>query len=222
MKNSFVILTLAATIFSGGCSQQTELDHAKKRITQLESELAAERAKISSTPINESASASSAVPQAQVTVPVPPSPSGDQWIYQAREDKMTGKTVFAATVLSSNTVRFNSPYDGEQNGHLTLRTDPKYGKNVIFSIENGQLLCLSYEDCQVLIRFDDGNPENFSGIGPADNSSETVFIRNYERFIGKLRKAKIVRISTNVYQEGAPVFEFDVSGFSQEKYIHKK
>jgi hypothetical protein len=70
--------------------------------------------------------------------------------------------------------------------------------------------------------FDDAKPERFSAIGPADNSSETVFLRNYDRFLGKLRKAKTVRMSLNVYQQGAPVFEFDVSGFNEAKYSGKK
>ena len=135
---------------------------------------------------------------------------------------MTGGTTYSASVLRSNTVTFRSPYGGEQYGSLALRTDPKYGKDVIFSIQRGQLLCRSYEDCEILVRFDDGKPEQFAGVGAADNSTEIVFIRNYERFLGKLRKAKIVRISLNIYQEGAPVFEFDVDGFNQAKYIQKK
>jgi hypothetical protein len=147
---------------------------------------------------------------------------GNQWNYRAREEKMTGGTTYTASVSSSNTVNFGFPYSGAQNAHLSLRTDPKYGKDIIFSIEKGQFLCRSYEDCSVLVRFDNEKPVTFSGIGPADNSSDTVFIRNYERFISKLQKAKTVRISTNIYQQGAPVFEFDVSGFSQEKYRPKK
>jgi hypothetical protein len=42
------------------------------------------------------------------------------------------------------------------------------------------------------------------------------------KFVEKLLKAKQVRISTNIYQQGSPVFEFDVSGFNQEKYKPKK
>ena len=44
---------------------------------------------------------------------------------------------------------FRSPYDGDQYGRLTLRIDPKYGKDVIFSIQRGQLLCASYEGSPV-------------------------------------------------------------------------
>ena len=86
------------------------------------------------------------------------------------------------------------------------------------SIERGQILCRSYEDCNVLVRFDDQKPVTYSGVGPADGSSESVFIRNYSKFLTSLKKAKRVRISTNIYQEGAPVFEFDVSGFDDKKY----
>ena len=134
---------------------------------------------------------------------------------------MTGGTTRLAYVLSTNTVSFGSPYSGPQHGRLHLRTDPKYGRDVVFSIERGQLLCRSYEDCVVLVRFDEGKPEQFSAVGPADNSSDTVFIRNYDRFLGKLRKAKVVRLSINIYQEGAPIFEFDVSGFDHAKYLGK-
>lgn len=218
-------LALAATlvVLASACSDHTELKAARERIAKLEGELAAEMAKTSSlqplpapekiassTQLSESAS----VPKAE--------PTGQQWTYDVREDKMTGGATRHAYVLSTNTVNFGPPYSGEQHGRLSLRIDPKYGRDVIFSIERGQLLCRSYEDCDVLVRFDEGKPERFSAVGPADNSSETVFFRNYDRFLGKLRKARIVRISLNVYQEGAPVFEFDVSGFNEVKYFGKK
>jgi len=134
---------------------------------------------------------------------------------------MSKGTTHHAWVLSSNTVNFDFPYSGEQHATLNLRDGPRYGKDVIFRIERGQILCHSYEDCTVLVRFDDGKASNYTAVGPADNSTETIFIRNYARFVGNLLKAKRVRISTNIYQEGAPVFEFDVSGFDQGKYKPK-
>lgn len=145
-------------------------------------------------------------------------PPGTQWHYSHVPDAMSNGTTHHALVVSSNTVEFKFPYSGEQHGKLNLRTDPKYGKDIIFSIEKGQILCHSHEDCTVLVRFDDEPAMKFSGVGAADNSTETVFIRNYEKFTSKLAKAKFVRISANIYQEGAPVFEFDVSGFNPQKY----
>lgn len=216
----YLSLALAVGLLASGCSKQSELEEARRKISQLEAELAAERAKapkpsVAATPAAPASTKKTAEPAPKVE------PTGQQWVYDAREDKMTGGTTRHAYVLSTNTVNFGSPYSGPQHGRLVLRTDPKYGRDVMFSIERGQLLCRSYEDCEVLVRFDDGKPERFAGIGPADNSSETLFIRNYDRLLGKLRKSKVVRLSVNIYQEGAPVFEFDVSGFDLAKYAGK-
>ncbi len=131
-------------------------------------------------------------------------------------------TIYQAQVPSSNTVDFDFPYAGAQHATLTLRINPRYGKDIIFSIEKGQFLCHSHEDCTVLVRFDDEQAVNYTAAGAADNSTETIFIRNYGRFFEKMQKVKRVRIVANIYQQGAPMFEFDVSGFDQNKYTPKK
>ena len=125
---------------------------------------------------------------------------------------------YFAVVRSTNTVEFDFPYNGRQHARLTLRTHPRHGKDVILSIDQGQFLCRSYEDCIVLVRFDDKAAQRYAGVGAADNSTETIFIRNYSRFVGEMLKANTVRISAEVYQEGSPVFEFDVSDFNVPKY----
>lgn len=143
------------------------------------------------------------------------------WSYFQSDDPMSKGKTYQAVLLSSNTVSFDFPYSGPQNGKLMLRTDPKYGKDVIFSIEKGQILCPSYDECSVLVRFDEGKATTYSASGAADNSTETIFIRNYSRFSEQMMKAKRVRLSVNIYQEGAPVFDFDVSGFNSDKYKPK-
>jgi len=222
MKSSHLATATILGALAFGCSPDSELAAAKQRIAQLEAELASIKAK-SPTP-NDGSELNSGSPQTNPSGnPAGKSDTlGKQWIYDAREDKMTGGKTYTAYVLSTNTVNFHSPYSGEQNARLLLRTDPKYGRDVMFSIERGQLLCRSYEDTTILVRFDDGKPERFSAVGPADNSSDLAFIRNYDKFLTKLKSSKIVRISINVYQEGSPVFEFDVSGFDHSKYIPKK
>jgi hypothetical protein len=154
-----------------------------------------------------------------VAAPVVPD---SQWSYSHADDAMSKGTTYYAVVSSTNTVEFKFPYAEAQHAKLSLRTNPRNGKDIIFSIERGQILCRSYEDCTVLVRFDDEPATDYSAVGAADNSTETIFIRNYGRFIGKILKAKRVRISTNIYQEGAPVFEFDVSGFDLNKYKPSK
>jgi hypothetical protein len=146
---------------------------------------------------------------------------GSQWSYYQNSDDMGKGTVYTAYVSSTNTVNFDFPYSGEQHATLSLRTHPRWGKDLFFRIEKGQLLCNSYDGCKVLIRFDDGPALTFSAIEPEDNSSEVIFIQNYGRFVENMLKAKRVRIAVNVYQEGAPAFEFDVSDFDQAKYKPK-
>lgn len=161
-------------------------------------------------------------PVSETVLSPEPEVPGSQWSYSQDADAMSKGTTYHAVVSSSNTVDFDFPYSGAQHATLNLRVDPRYGKDVIFSIEKGQILCNSYEDCTVLVRFDDEQASNFTAVGAADNSTDTIFIRNYGRFVEKMLKAKRVRISTNIYQEGAPVFEFDVSGFDQNEYKPKK
>lgn len=122
-----------------------------------------------------------------------------------------------ASVVSTNTVEFSFPYQRPQHGTLVLRDTPRFGKDVMFSIERGQILCRSYEDCSILVRFDDRDPLTFNAAGASDGSSETIFIRNHPRFLREMQRAKQVRISVEVYRQGAPTFEFDVSGFDPGK-----
>lgn len=150
-----------------------------------------------------------------------PPPFGSQWNYSSQKDTMSKGTTYFAMLFSTNTVDFKFPYNGEQKANLTLRTDPKYGKDILFGIEKGQILCPLYDGCTVLVRFDEQDAIKFSASSPSDNSTDTIFIKNYSKFVDKMMKAKMVRISLNIYQEGSPVFSFDVSGFDSKKYIPK-
>ena len=140
------------------------------------------------------------------------------WQYSQVEDKLTLKKTYYAEVESENEVTFGFPYRGPQRARLILRTHPQFGKDVILQIERGQILCRSYDGCNVKVRFGTSTPVNFSAAGPSDNSTEVIFIRNYNSFVSKMMKADVVAIQIEVYQEGAPVFEFKVKGFDPKKY----
>jgi hypothetical protein len=209
MNTTTFSLMIAVLLSVGACSPKApsvELDAANKKIAALEAELAVEKAK--NVPV------SAAVADTVV--------AGKQWTYDVSEDKMDGGTTYFANVYSTNAVNFDFPYSGLQNAKLTLRAGYRQAKDVIFSIRKGQILCPSYQDCTVLVRFDDEKPVNYAAAAPADNSSDTIFFRNYEKFLGKLQKAKRVRIAVDIFQEGAPVFEFDVSGFDRQRYQPKQ
>jgi len=142
---------------------------------------------------------------------------GSQWNYDSSTDEMSGKINKIAIVQSTNTVELKFPYEGAQHGFIALR---KSGKSelVTFSIEKGQLLCTgSYNTCLLLVRFDEDEPINFAAIGYPNISTTMLNIRDYKRFMSRLRAAKIVRISPRLYQEGSVVFKFSVEGFLPER-----
>jgi hypothetical protein len=141
-----------------------------------------------------------------------------KWRYSSDTDPMASRPSRTASIDSENTVEFGFPYEGPQHATLTLRNHPSYGRDVLLRIREGQILCHSYDDCSIRVRFDDGPAERWAGVGPADNSNTTVFIRNYSRFLQRMRNAKVVRIQIPVYQEGAPTFEFRVRGFDNGRY----
>ena len=153
-------------------------------------------------------------PLASPTVFVP-SKHTPNWRYFGEMDPVSGIREWAASTESLNTVNFDRPYQGAQRATLTLRKHPRYGNNVILQIERGQFLA-GLSGVQVVVRFDDGKPINFWADGPVDHSTTTLFIGDYSKFVEALRKAKSVRISTPIYQEGEPVFEFNVVGFEHE------
>jgi hypothetical protein len=210
-----------------GCSSDADRAEANKKLEQANQRIAALEAQLTRAqavvPVASAAAQSPVAPAAAAPTSVeqPVAATGQQWSYNVSEEKMTGGKRRIASVESKNTVDFDFPYNGSQNGHLTLRTDPRYGKDVLFRIEKGQILCTSYDGCMVQVRFDDEKPSNFAASGAADQSSNVVFLGDYNRFLSKLRKAKRVRFAVNIYQQGTPVFEFDVSGFDFDKYQAK-
>lgn len=142
---------------------------------------------------------------------------GKQWLYASHDDEMSGKASKSASVLSTNQFEFDFPYQGKQRARLTIRRHPRWGNDVIFAIEKGQILCHSYSRCSINIRFDDNPPRRLNGNEPADNSSETVFIPGYNDFVTRLSRAKKLRVEVEIYQQGNLVAEFDVEGFDASK-----
>lgn len=142
---------------------------------------------------------------------------GKQWSYSTFKDDMTSKTGYTAFVTSTNSFEFEFPYQGKQHAKLTLRKHPRWGNDVMFSIEKGQILCHSYGDCSVRVRFDDGPSQTLTGTEPADNSSETVFIPGFQRFSSQLAKSKVLRIEVNVFHQGTLTASFDVDGFDPKR-----
>jgi hypothetical protein len=165
-------------------------------------------------------------PSTARTAPVPPKETAaaaeahrlaEKWSYSSREDAMSSRKVTHASIESENSVSFGFPYTGPQRGTLTIRNHPTRGVDVIFSITRGQILCQSYTDCTISVRFDKSDAERWSAVAPEDNRSTGIFLRSQQRFIQRLRGAKVLRLQIPFYQEGSPIFEFEVGGFDNAR-----
>lgn len=157
------------------------------------------------------ADATSTTPTADATAS-----KADSWSYTTDQDKVRGGTSYFASTTSTNTVHQDSPYDSETTMRMTVRRMPSSGTDVVLTISSGQLMCPSYEGCSGTVRFDDGPAQRISFNGPADNSSDTIFVEGAKSFVGKLKKAKKVIIEKTLYEAGEPQFEFDVAGLKWE------
>lgn len=169
---------------------------------------------------NAEAAAEQAVEEAAAavanTAPAITSVAETGWAYNISEDEMTGKPIRSACVTSENEVDLPWPY-GPTRGRLCLRNHPQFGRDAYVSlVGDGQILCPSYDGCELSVRFDNAEPQTFSGAAPDDHSSDMVFFSDYERprLEKAVARAKVTRVQLEFYQAGSQAFRFDTSGFN--------
>jgi hypothetical protein len=144
-------------------------------------------------------------------------PNAPEWTYSDLADGMTSGRVRTANLVSSNSLSLPFPYEGVQHARLILRRHPRWGKNVILTIEKGQILChdSSFEPCYVQVRFDDGKAIPFHASNSADHDSSVIFINGFDRFVTQLKKAKRLSIEIVLFQAGTHTLEFKVGGLDE-------
>jgi hypothetical protein len=131
------------------------------------------------------------------------------WSYGSTTDEMSGKVSKHATTESTNIVNFDFPYQGEQRGTIMISNNA-----VLFYVKKGQVICHGgdeYGTCVVRVKFDDGK-EKYVGARELGDDSTTIMFTE-PSFIKKLKQSKKLMIQAEVYNEGLPVFTFNVGGF---------
>lgn len=134
-----------------------------------------------------------------------------EWSYSQDKDEMRGKVIYKAVNESENESSFGLLL-GSSNLVLTLRKDPKYGNDILFSIENGVLSeCML--GCNTAIKFDDQKIEHYSMKINDNTLLDTVSIKNkkdQQRFMKQIRKAKKMTVELSLFDHGKEQFTFDV------------
>lgn len=97
------------------------------------------------------------------------------------------------------------------DARLILRRHPEWGDSAYLVLTQRALDCPP--PCRLAIRFDDGEPQRYTG-DPADTGTgPALFIEERDRFLAAMRTARRVRIELPSSGHLAPVVEFEVSGF---------
>ena len=135
-------------------------------------------------------------------IPVPTVAGREIWMYDSVTDKISGKEATLATLRSANRHDLHFPYGPGIGARLIIRKHPRLGKDVMVSIDKGQILCRSYNPCTIAVRFDERPAIQFRGLSSATHESDTVFIENFQRFTTELARAKTVIIELPIYQDG--------------------
>jgi hypothetical protein len=136
-----------------------------------------------------------------------------QWEYSDTHDAMRGTTAKFASVQSDNTVDLDFPYD-EVHGQIWIRRRAEDGLNVAFEVTKGQVLCHSFSDGYVSMKFDNGPIQKFRCTGSSDGSSETAFIEDEGRALAALKRAKRTIVEAEFYQQGRQQFVFQTAGLN--------
>jgi hypothetical protein len=136
-----------------------------------------------------------------------PAQADTGWSYNSRRDAMTDVREVYAQIESINSIRLAFPYEGRNHGNLFVLEHPHHGRNVIFTVDKGQILCRR-GDCAVTVRFDKGAAQIFRANPSPDGSSKVVFLQEREQFIAAASKAKSILLQATMYQAGGQLFEF--------------
>lgn len=150
-------------------------------------------------------------PSEPVEPELPPEPVS-AWTYDDRQDPMTDAYTRTACTTSTNQARLSSPYR-PTNARLCIRQSPQHGLDVyVHLLGEGQIICRSYNNCTLPVRFGEGAQQRFSATDAADGSSDIVFFTNASRFVAAAEEADEIRVQLTFYRDGDQVLEFPSEG----------
>lgn len=138
-------------------------------------------------------------------------PTPKTWVYDSSKDEMRNQETKLACIDANDSLYFSFPYDGGVTATLCLRKSPKFGNDVYLQITKGQFIC-GYGGCTINVKFSDSALQKFSAGEASDNSTNIIFIQNFNRFVSQLKKSKKTILEAEFYQEGVHQITFNTEG----------
>lgn len=145
----------------------------------------------------------------------PPSAPASNWTYDTSKDEMRGGVERYASLDAENTVKLDFPY-GEQRGRVLIRQSPRFGFDIMVGVPSGQIMCNSYSNSYLSVKFDDGPVQRFGCTDASDGTNNMVFIESEKAFLAKLKKSKRMMVEAEFFQNGLQQFTFNTENLEWE------
>lgn len=131
-----------------------------------------------------------------------------EWTYSTDTDEMRGTETHYAELKATNVIHLDFPY-GDQTGKILVRQSPKFGFDILVGVASGQILCNSFQDTYISVKFDDGPIQRFGCTDASDGTNNMVFVQGAKNFLAKLKKSKKAIVEAEFYQNGVQQMSFD-------------
>lgn len=131
-----------------------------------------------------------------------------EWSYSTEKDEMRGSESHFAQLDASNTIKLDFPY-GEQRGRILVRQSAKFGFDILAGVPSGQIMCNSFSNSHINVKFDDGPIQRYGCTDASDGTSNMIFIEGAKGFLAKLKKSKKAVIEAEFYQNGMQQMTFN-------------
>ena len=137
------------------------------------------------------------------------------WNYSESKDEMRGETTYYAQLEGTNTLSLGFPY-GDQEGKVLVRKSPQFGFDILVGVDSGQILCNSYSNSHINVKFDDGPIRRFGCNDASDGTNNMIFVEGAKDFLASLKKSKIMVVEAEFYQNGMQQMTFNTAGLKWE------
>lgn len=138
-----------------------------------------------------------------------------EWDYSTEKDEMRGTETRYAQVKATNTIDLDFPY-GEQRGSILVRQSPKFGFDILAGVPSGQIMCNSYANSHISVKFDDGPIQRFGCTDASDGTNNMIFIQGAKGFLRQLKKSKRAVIEAEFFQNGMQQMTFNTANLEWE------
>ena len=138
-----------------------------------------------------------------------------EWHYSTEKDEMRGTETRYANLDAANTITLDFPY-GEQRGRFLVRQSAKFGFNIMVGVPSGQIMCNSFSNSHVNVKFDDGPIQRYGCTDASDGTSNMVFIEGAKGFLSKLKKSKKAIVEAEFFQNGMQQMTFNTANLKWE------